>query len=134
MVNSGLPQYQFENAGDHMGAPGLVISSVCNSTDHNLMLNCAILLHSFDRDSYDADIALMVAPQLSGFVCGAADPGAFNRPTISKNNHAFAFAAVALSCNLGNFFTASHEVLHLMNIEHRFGDIQVNTPVSYNHA
>lgn len=87
------------------------------------------------RDFYDADIVIHVVPVVNATVCGVAPQQMFNRPQISANNRPFGYMAVGVSCNIpGTFFTVSHEVAHLLSIEHRIGDDERDMPVKHNHA
>ncbi|MDJ0709586.1 MAG: hypothetical protein QNJ14_04305 [Woeseiaceae bacterium] len=143
MSLSGLASYDFENAGDHVGAPGLTQPSTCSMTTANALIACLMYDDPdpdvFDipaaRTLYDADIVLMVVPFVSAATCGVTPSGMTNLPSITPNNRQYGYAAVGLACNVpGTFYTASHEILHLLSIEHKLFDPELDDPVRDNHA
>ncbi len=133
MENSGLGEYEFENAGDHLGYTDLYEPSVCASNNPQALLACLALDQWENRNLYDADIVLLVTPIISATNCGAVVEGGINRPSIGPENALYGWAAIGITC-IYNVPIASHEVLHLLNIEHRFGDPELDDPVRFNHA
>lgn len=133
MVNSGLNSYVFENAGVNYAAPNLTIPSMCIGTDPEALVSCAMAQHLDDRDNYDADIVLLVVPSISVAKCGGVSNSMINANDISNSNQHLAYAAVGAACAWPGFL-ASHEVLHLLSIEHKNGDPELNKPVRDNHG
>ena len=130
---SGLTSLVYENAGDHLGYSNLTVTSSCSGNSPTQLVACAKADLAEDRDIYDADVVILVVPSISGVVCGSVLPGMINADDISDANSELAYAATALSCAWPGF-VASHEMLHLLSIEHDSGDSELNKPVRDNHA
>lgn len=138
---SELGDRNFQNAGDHMGAPLKTVTSSCSNSNATLLLACVMNddPNVFDvpdeRDAFDADIVIFVVTSVNTAVCGITPADMINLPIISPINRPLGYAAVGLTCNVpGTFFAASHEVLHLLSIEHKNGDGDLDDPERDNHA
>lgn len=135
MDNSGLNGYDFANA---LGSGSVLPANECVGSVHTFLLACAMAL-GFERDAVNADIVILVVPSLAPTgpypVCGAVPDLMINLPWITRWNHPLGFAVVATQCSIpGNFQLASHEVLHLLSIEHQDGDSDIDDPVRDNHG
>ena len=139
--NSGLGEDVFVTAHSTAGLP-TVFDVSCTSTVAETFLKCARSALASKRDSYNADIVLILVPFLNSAsaadVCGSVMKGTLNLAVIHRSNDIFAHAAVETVCfavELNGEKIASHEVGHLFSIEH-VSDTLKHLPVGAeaNHA
>jgi hypothetical protein len=126
MDKSGLANRQFEVAGS---APNYVAPTLCPGRNHSALLACAKVELEEERNLKNADIVIMLTAALDPIIgtldpiCGAVPTGMINNPLIIRANHGLGYAVVANNCmQATGLFPASHEVLHLLYIEHKGGD------------
>ena len=133
MNKSDLSGRLFLNANG--GLPIAVYDTNCTDTDVEELINCIQDDLGDTRDDLEADIVLVTVAALNGASCGGVLPAVINRPSISPGNRRFGYAVVTRSCAL-SAPTASHEVLHLLSIEHKRSDPTslISVPVRNNHA
>jgi len=136
MSMSGLASNDFHSASFSNNNPE-VHDVICPGTDSVALNLCARSKLSGKRNEVNADIVLMMAPTVVG--CGGTLPGMINAPTIGQDNQNLAYAVVSKACFIAatrGQQVASHEVSHLLSIEHHDGDQHSTLPVLWtaNHA
>ncbi len=137
MSNSGLGSLDFVSASSTFGNPDVEFVTGCTSTNPVTLLNCIRNKLKTQRDTVNADVVVTVVPSLS--LCGSVMPQMINANYISDDNQHLAYAVLKLSCITApsnNMKVASHEVGHLLSLEHHDNDPEPNKPAGYpaNHA
>jgi hypothetical protein len=138
MSNSGLGSLDFVSADTIGGVPVVDFVPLCSATDEILLLDCLQDALETRRNSVSADIVVTVAPTV-GSLCGATPPGMIDAFTISGDNGHLAYAVLKNSCLISpsnNMKIASHEIGHLLSLEHHDDDHFPLLPqgISDNHA
>lgn len=136
MFNSGLGFNHFQSAS-FIGSLEEVFEVTCPTSNFTILFLCLSTQLGDDRNTNNADIVLVVVTNLAD--CGFAAPGMINRPTISVSNSHLAYAVVRADCLTAppaQIKAASHEIGHLLSLEHREGDPATSLPIGYpaNHA
>jgi hypothetical protein len=125
--NSGLGDGAFVSAKfDLLGQPE-VFTVDCGQTIAEDLLSCVRTKLRDQRNQYAADIVLVLVPfldlsSIGDEACGAVMEGMVNAYTISDVNRHLAYAAVETTCFAimpDGLKVASHEVGHLLSIEHK---------------
>lgn len=133
MQKSNFSGLQFVNAS----SPSYVGSTSCLGSNYAALLQCAEDTLDDARDQFNADIVIMLVPTLGSTTCGAVPDEMINAFYILPSNRHLAYAVVSNQCMLTNgLFPASHEILHLLSIEHKRSDPYTNRPAGAadNHA
>ena len=128
----------FESASMSLGVPE-VFETNCGSSDLLTLTQCAQTNLSNLRNEKNADIVLLMVSQDIANDCGGVPPEMINAFTVSQLNEGLAFAVIERNCfneQFNNQVVASHEVGHLLAIEHVDGDQAENLPAlaDANHA
>lgn len=105
--------------------PAVSVPAFCGDNgDGNLQseVACAAAQLEGVRNSLDADIVVMAVDQGLNFVSGVFDgvcgAAPFSSDQIAQSNHAFGYAVVDKGCIDVYPFVSSHEVGHLLGLEH----------------
>jgi hypothetical protein len=138
MGNSGLGSRDFVSADSFLGIPVVDFVPSCSYTDPVNLLDCLEDALETRRNSVNADIVVAVVPVV-GTLCGAVPPGMINAPNVSSSNERLAYAVLKQSCITApsnNMKIASHEVGHLLSLEHHDSDPATSLPlgIPHNHA
>ena len=141
MVNTGLlgPGYAFIDAD-----PNSNYTVNCGTGDHLYFIDCAQSSYYVAQGNINADLVIVVAPVVQHpeeprTICGGVEEeGLLNLEhefLINRMNYEHSWATVSNACfGLEKVFPASHEVGHLLYIEHEDFDDEYNKPVRHNHA
>lgn len=112
----------------------------CNNPYFEALINCVRNLYEPLRNENAADIVVAlvtdVRDSLGRSVCGAVKKDMIDAPDISNGQQHLAYTVIAIDCYLSEpngIKVASHEIGHLMSLEH-LSDENDNFPVSDNHA
>lgn len=137
MGNSSLGSLDFVAADTLLGVPVVDFIS-CGSSDPVSLLTCLQSGLTSRRNAVNADIVVVVAP-LVGVLCGAVPPSMINAPLVAVWNQYLAYAVLKQDCITApsnNMKVASHEVGHLLSLEHHDSDPLTDLPLGFsdNHA
>lgn len=138
-TNSGVSGLGgFTPAEVTLGVPKVHVVN-CTSTNGATLVNCARNNLSAKRNAVSADIVLLMVSQDIANDCGSVDPAMINRPTVSQLNEHLGYAVIEKACfflKTNGQVVASHEVGHLLSIEHVDGDQSGSLPLlaDANHA
>jgi len=137
MGNSSLGSLDFVAADTSLGIPVVDFIS-CGSSDPVSLLTCLQSGLASRRNAVNADIVVAVAP-LVGTLCGAVPPSMINAPLVVFWNEDLAYAVLKQNCITtpsNNIKVASHEVGHLLSLEHHDADPLTDLPLGFsdNHA
>ena len=144
-INELVEESDLDHLGDFVSVhnnqvyPAVEVVS-CSSTNPVTLVDCARNSLSAMRNSVSADIVLLMVYQDIAGDCGGVDPDMINRPTISQANQDLAYVVVEKGCfnqAYNSQVVASHEVGHVLSIEHEEGDPAIDLPAGggpTNHA
>lgn len=131
--NSELLGMQFVNANTATS----VESAPCSGTNTTLLLECAKTHLESIRRQHAADIVVMLVPTLGSATCGAVPLEMINVFFVGKGHRDKGYAVVSSECVIATgLYPASHEVGHLLSVEHKQDDPHDDRPngIGSNHA
>ena len=135
MGNSGLGSFDFVAADLEGTVPVVDIAFSCNQSVPADQLSCLKSVLEGRRNAVNADIVVAVAPLVGG-LCGSVNEGMINPGTIDIFYEFLGYAVLKQNCITepsNGQRIASHEVGHLLYLEHHDDDPATNLPAGFSH-